>query len=79
MAAAEWSDRGRVLSSARLSVGNGDSPKELRVVLVAVTDGPKLVCFSQDDLSVGEEAIISVENGKCSARRERFGPDPVRT
>ena len=79
MTPAEWGDRGRVLSSARLTVRNGDAPQKIRIVLVAVTDGPKIVCFSEDDLSVGEEAIVSQVDGRCTCKRERFEDDPLTT
>lgn len=75
MTEAEWGDRGRILSSARLTIKNGESPQKMRVVLVAITDGPKLVCFSEDDLAVGEEAIVTQVDGKCICRRERFEAD----
>jgi len=79
MTAAEWPERGRVLSSAKLTVNNGGAPERTRIVLVAIYDGPKLVCTSEDDLSVGEEAIVYREDGKWACRRERFEQDQVKS
>jgi len=79
MTAAEWPERGRVLSSAKLTVNNGGAPERTRIVLVAIYDGPKLVCTSEDDMTVGEEAIVTVVDGRCSCMRERFERDQVRS
>ncbi len=55
----EWEDIGKVLSAAKLrKVPQGfNVPMSLTVVEVDCK-GPKVTCWSEDDLAVGDEVVI---------------------
>lgn len=71
---AEWKDRGTVLSSARLKIVPNGFTVPMVLVLVEVDgDGPKLACWSEEDLPVGEKvALTGMSKGTYLC--ERLGP-----
>ena len=56
---AEWKDVGKVLSAAKLrNVPEGfNVPMSLTVVEID-GKGPKVVCWSEDDLSIGDTIVV---------------------
>lgn len=56
---AEWEDEGKVLSVARLrKIPEGFSAPMALTVIEVGDKGPKVTCWSEDDLAVGDSVVI---------------------
>lgn len=74
---AQWEDEGKVLTVAKLrKVPDGfNVPMALTVVEID-GKGPKIACWTEDDLAVGDPVAVVDMGGSyiCEAREQRPGP-----
>jgi uncharacterized OB-fold protein len=64
MKPAEWPDEGKVLSFTRLQAVPEGLSDPYNLALVAVEDGPKLVCWTSGTLEENDDVQIVEVNGK---------------
>ncbi len=71
---AEWKDTGVVLSSARLKNPPEGFKVSMALVLVEVDGkGPKVTCWSEDDLAVGEAvALVDTGAGRYTCEKQEL-------
>lgn len=67
---ADWPDEGTVLSFTRLQAIPEGLPDPYNLALVAVTKGPKVVCWTSGTLRENDQVTIVERKGKylCSPR-----------
>ena len=71
---AEWGDGGTVLSSAKLNIVPNGFNAPMALVMVEVEGkGPKVTCWSEDDLTAGEKVTLT-DLGGCAYICERQMP-----
>ncbi len=69
MVQAEWPDKGRVLSFTRLRALPEGLKEPHNLALVGIEEGPKLVCWTKENLNENDPVTIEDVNGKyfCNA------------
>ena len=72
MKSAEWPDEGKVQSFTRLQAIPEGLPDPYNLALVAVTKGPKIVCWTSGTLREDDAVTITERKGKylCSPKTE---------
>lgn len=63
MKASEWPDEGKVLSFARLQAIPEGLKDRYNLALVAIENGPKLICWTSDTLEENDEVTIVEQKG----------------
>lgn len=59
----KFSDEGKVLSFIQLGILPEHHEKPENLVMVEIDDGPKLICWADDNLAEGQRVRVSFEDG----------------
>jgi uncharacterized OB-fold protein len=71
---AEWKDSGRVLSAVKLKKAPEGFTVPMTLTVVAIDDkGPKVTCWSEDELAVGDSVVVVDMGGEYICEKQSPG------